>query len=270
MDPLPLLTELGLTRYEAQAYLALLEQQPLTAYELAKHSGIPSSKIYEVVNKLSIKNLCQAVASNEGSKKHYIAMEAEQLVHAKTRHAQNTGAELLRALANRDTKTANNLIWSITSEQEILSRAEQIIEQAEQYLLLSVWPQQLAAISEQLKHAQQRGIKIAMVHFGQPSSKIGVTYHHPVEQNLYREKGGRSLNLVADSKQMLTATFLKNGKVDGAFSQNKTFVNVTEDYIRHDVYITKTTKILHQQMQHHFGENYEALRDVFNPLGALS
>ena len=51
------LTGIGLSEYEARAYVALIEKNPVTAYELAKTSGIPTSKIYEVISRLSEKEL---------------------------------------------------------------------------------------------------------------------------------------------------------------------------------------------------------------------
>lgn len=38
-DPVALLEELGFGGYEAKAYVTLLEQGPLTGYQLAKASG---------------------------------------------------------------------------------------------------------------------------------------------------------------------------------------------------------------------------------------
>ena len=46
------LVQLGFSGYEARAYISLLKNNPITGYELAKHSGIPPSKIYEVIGKL--------------------------------------------------------------------------------------------------------------------------------------------------------------------------------------------------------------------------
>ena len=55
-DPIVLLlSEVGLTRNEALAYLALLEdsdEQGLTGYEVAARSGIPRSAVYTVMRKL--------------------------------------------------------------------------------------------------------------------------------------------------------------------------------------------------------------------------
>ena len=48
---------LGFTEYECKAYVSLLEQFPLNGYALAKNSGIPRSRVYEVLKKLIAKQM---------------------------------------------------------------------------------------------------------------------------------------------------------------------------------------------------------------------
>ncbi|MDA4896313.1 TrmB family transcriptional regulator, partial [Streptomyces sp. MS2A] len=52
---LDVLKNLNFTEYESKAYLALLEESPLTGYAVAKKSGVPRSKIYEVLESLVIR-----------------------------------------------------------------------------------------------------------------------------------------------------------------------------------------------------------------------
>ena len=47
--------DLGFTSYEAMAYVSLLENNPVTRYELGKNSGVPRSAIYNVIQKLEQK-----------------------------------------------------------------------------------------------------------------------------------------------------------------------------------------------------------------------
>ena len=115
-----------------------------------------------------------------------------------------------------------------------------------------------------LRSALERGVRVALVHFGPPRVEIGATYHHPVEKTLYREKGGRGLTLVVDSDAVLIANFREDGQVDAAWSKNQGFVTVAEDYVKHDVYITKVTRFLDDAMIERFGPEYEKLRDVFD------
>jgi HTH-type transcriptional regulator, sugar sensing transcriptional regulator len=63
---------------------------------------------------------------------------------------------------------------------------------------------------------------------------------------------------------VVIANFQVGGKVDGAWSRNESFVTVAEDYVKHDVYITKVTRFLGPEVVARFGENYSRLRDVFN------
>ena len=48
---------LGLSEYEVKAYLSLLEKNPLNGYSLSKESGIPRSRIYEVLDMLKTKGM---------------------------------------------------------------------------------------------------------------------------------------------------------------------------------------------------------------------
>nr|NJM02749.1 TrmB family transcriptional regulator [Desulfobacula sp.] len=48
---------LGFSEYECKAYLKLLEEFPLNGYTLSKNSGIPRSRIYEVLKNLMGKQM---------------------------------------------------------------------------------------------------------------------------------------------------------------------------------------------------------------------
>ena len=53
MDPLTTaLGELGFSPYEARAYAALVARSPANGYEVAKAAAIPTSKIYETLQRL--------------------------------------------------------------------------------------------------------------------------------------------------------------------------------------------------------------------------
>src|SRR3954447_12862902 len=51
-DTVALLQQLGFGGYEARAYIALLQRNPLNGDELAKASGVPRSNVYTVLQKL--------------------------------------------------------------------------------------------------------------------------------------------------------------------------------------------------------------------------
>ncbi|HEX4716550.1 MAG TPA: helix-turn-helix domain-containing protein, partial [Ktedonobacteraceae bacterium] len=67
-----LLQEIGLNKYEAEAYYTLLTQGPLTGYELGKRSQVPLSRSYDVLERLSQKGLALA---QPGDPARYMALD---------------------------------------------------------------------------------------------------------------------------------------------------------------------------------------------------
>ena len=78
--------ELGLNKYESKAYINLLKNPNITAYELGNLSGIPQAKIYETMNKLLEKNLVNIISNNP---KKYICVEYEDFLERKENGSQH-------------------------------------------------------------------------------------------------------------------------------------------------------------------------------------
>lgn len=49
MNEIQIIQQAGLTLYQTKAYLALKQQPDLTPTEVAHRSGVPQSKIYEIL-----------------------------------------------------------------------------------------------------------------------------------------------------------------------------------------------------------------------------
>jgi len=253
---------LGFTLNEAKTYVALLACQPASAYEVAKRAAIPTSKIYETVNKLVTKGVLRQLEA--AGKQTYVALSPDDFLARAEAQTQSQLHQLAPILASLNAGQSLELIWPIHDASEIQSKARQAVSKSRQTILISLWPNELSWLFEELELAEVRGVKIALVHFGKPAETIGATYHHPVENTLYNEKGGRGLTLVCDSEIVLIANYLDDGSIDASWSHNPTFITVAEDYVKHDVYITKATSFLNTEMKGRFGNSYERLRDVFD------
>jgi sugar-specific transcriptional regulator TrmB len=71
------LVEVGLLPREARIYFALLSKNSFTATEIAKVSGIPRQKIYEILDNIIKKGIC---VEKVGKVKQYKAMEPESVL----------------------------------------------------------------------------------------------------------------------------------------------------------------------------------------------
>jgi hypothetical protein len=58
------LTDLGLTRYEARAYLALVGRNQFTAAEVSRVSGVPRQRIYDILGSLVSRGMVQESAGH--------------------------------------------------------------------------------------------------------------------------------------------------------------------------------------------------------------
>ena len=56
-----LLSEFGLAANLGKTYVALLENNPATGYEICTQSGVPRSAIYSVLNKLEVLGIVNSI-----------------------------------------------------------------------------------------------------------------------------------------------------------------------------------------------------------------
>lgn len=258
---IPKFLALGLSEYEAKVYLSLLKENPSTAYEIGKSSGVPTSKVYEVIKKLVQKRIVSV--KDEARTKKYVPLGPDEFLD---RH-KNSVAAIIDSLRNdlagfREDREFSH-IWNISEYDYLMEKARRMIGAAGKTVLLSLWKEELSLLDERIGEAVKRGVKVAAVHFGPSPSEPWPMYYHPIEHTLYKEKGGRGLVVVADSSEVLMATVIKGDRVAGAWSTNSGFVTVAEDYIKHDIYIMKIVRRFDRELRERFGDRYIKLRDVF-------
>jgi len=256
------LTEIGFTEYEAKAYTALVSENPATAYEIARSSGIPTSKIYEVISRLLEKGV--VILADDRKTKRYIPIDPEEFIESRRNKLEATLNGLKNDLSNIQKETDISYIWNVNDHEDLMEKAERMVSCAEQNLLISGWHEELSLLEDILSKKEKENVQIAIVHFGDVRIRSGQIFQHPIEDTIYNEKGGRGFVIIADSKEALMATVFEENRVEGAWSVNKGFVTLAEDYVKHDIYIMKIVRRFDQQLIHRFGENYGKLRDVFN------
>jgi sugar-specific transcriptional regulator TrmB len=253
--------KIGFSEYEAKAYVALLQSNPSTAYEAAKSSGIPTSKIYEVLSRLAQKGIVLELMQHH--KRRFIPIEPEEFLEGYKAQISLTVESLSEELSHLKDETNVSYVWNVKSYDPFLNRAERIIRRAKKALLISTWKEEAVRLARALKHAVDRGLRIAMVHFGKPEIEFGQMYPHPIEDTIYAEKGGRGFVVVADGREALVGTVLGPNGAEGAWSKNRGFVTLAEDYIKHDIYIMKIVRRYDGLLLETFGERYARLRDIF-------
>jgi len=254
------LKELGFSEYEAKAYTALVNENPLTAYEISKNTGIPSSKVYEVIRKLEFRHMIQAVHGERS--KIFIPVPPDEFVENfrssidDSLHAVQTNLNNFRSGMNV------NYAWHIKDYDALLQKSKRMIETARESILLLTWHEEMSALFDDLNQAAQRNVKIAIIHYGMTNYKIAQLYIHPVEDTIYSNREVKGFTIVADSQEAINGKLVEK-KTEAIWSMNEGFVIMAEDYIRHDIYLMKIMKRFDPVFRKKFGNRYERLRDVF-------
>ena len=85
-----LLQQIGMSGYEAKAYVALLgASTPMNGYEVAKASGVPRSTVYETLAKLVARGATSVVTNDDGTSR-YVALESSRFVDGMRRDTSAT------------------------------------------------------------------------------------------------------------------------------------------------------------------------------------
>lgn len=261
VNSVEILKEIGFSEYEAKAYLMLIETNPLTAYEISKLSSVPSSKIYAVLNRLEEKNMVQTIEVDK--KKRYVPLESSDFIRDQRQSFNNRLSILEENLKKIEKDQPLSYVWNIKGIEELGNKIRELLLQCNEELLISLWPQELKIYEEILEDLMNRGVNIAMVHYGPLERMIGQCYEHPIAETLFEEKGGRAFAMVCDSKVALMGTLDDHNEVEASWSRSIGFTSLAEDYIRHDIYIMKLVARFGDEMKKQFGNNYHLLRDVF-------
>jgi sugar-specific transcriptional regulator TrmB len=155
MATVDLLQQIGLSKYEAEAYYALLTHGPLTGYEVGKYSQVPGSRSYEILERLLEKGLALV---QPGDPPRYSAQDPHAVVdrfRATMEMTLNTLATSLASLAPVDRLGE---FWVVRGQQHILVQARSMIANAQETLDLKL-PAQFD-VAEHLLQAQARGCRI--------------------------------------------------------------------------------------------------------------
>ncbi|MBN2508925.1 MAG: TrmB family transcriptional regulator [Spirochaetales bacterium] len=263
------LMEIGLSENESRAYLSLLELNPSTGYEIAKQSGIPSSKVYEVLRKLIQRGM--VLELKEKGKTRYIPQESRDFIVGYKHKVSGILEDLEDALSNFGNATNASYIWTYDSFGECIEKVKTMILAASRTVLLSIWQEDFPLVKDACD-AVESSCKTATVFFGEDEANLPVDgamrFYHPIRNTIYSEKGGRGLVAVIDSKEAFMGTFFNEAegfiRAEGTFSKNPGFVALAEDYIKHDIYIMKIVQRFGKELIETYGEGYEQLRDVFS------
>jgi len=230
------LSKLGMSGYEAKAYLALVHaSRPLNGYEVAKLSGVPRSTVYETLSKLVARGAAFEARSSADNTS-YLPLPPNSLLSRLTSDFEDTVDVLRKELPRLASPKQAHLIHNITGRGALLERAQDIIRESRKDLLVSVWPEEFDELQPAVTEAEARGVDVTMLMFGEDTAEIGHTYRHRFSspEFVLSYIGYRFFVVVGDSRQSVVGGF-EASSGGGIYSDNPAFVLLATEYVRHDI-----------------------------------
>jgi len=127
------LKSLGMTKYEALVYIALLGVRSATASEIHESSGVPRASVYPVLDQLLDKDL---VSVSQSSPKRFAAIPPQEAITrltARIEHDARIALESLSAIHTRKItaeESSEELIWNIYGIDGIRKRLHELVSHA--------------------------------------------------------------------------------------------------------------------------------------------
>lgn len=251
-DIIKALENLGLSNYEAKAYLAFLSESPLTGYKLSKISGVPRSRIYETIEKLVAKGL---VLAQEGDTTLLRPVSLESFLEKKEKESQQNINFLKERLPQIENAEEDHGIWNITGQDRVFEIANHIISQSKSHIYIVSFESDIVHFEGELLKAEKRGVSIFGAYCGKKTFKL---------KNLDSHQGQpcstcQDIALSIDSRQALVGCTVPADKARVALSENPGIIHVAEEYIKHEIFISRLFKTIEKTSLKEFNTVYQEI-----------
>jgi len=164
------LEKVGLTGYEIKTFTSLLKTGELTASDLSQHSGVPYSKIYEVLGMLEEKGW---IGSDKSRPTKYFAKSPNSALQTTKQKIEEDFAKNEKTILNdlnpiyKKSGTAERPdIWVLTGTMNIATKIFEMIETCREEVLIAI-PKAGEGLVKQalpkLRQLNEKGVKITIL-----------------------------------------------------------------------------------------------------------
>ncbi len=224
--------KLGFTAYEAKAYLSLLQNNPVTRYELSKNSGVPRSAIYDIIRKLEANGAVNAM-STEPEK--YVPLPPEQLFQLLERRFKENIKDARQSLKNFDAEIEPGHLWNITGYKNMLHKAQEMISRAKKSIYISFWEREAQLLEEELKSAIKRGVQLVIFSFTPIDIKGAELFSYQLPQDELEKVWDHKIILVRDQKELIMGEADYRYHKKTVWTRNTAIVDIATNHIILDI-----------------------------------
>ena len=252
---------LGFSEYECKAYLKLLEDFPLNGYTLSKHSGIPRSRIYEVLKNLMDKQMVFEQVREKN--KFYYPVEPDIFIKKLKAHYEEIFSKVSRVAGKlyKEKKQDSQLVV-IKGRQNIISFLNLLIKGAQKRIALSIWEEEIKELTCELDKALKRGVILRGIYFGKTTPYDILVPHRRIRRYM-AEKKQRYMSIIIDGAHAISGIVSRGEDSKVTWTRDEGFIEISEDYIAHDLVVNLYSASLDKQAYLEFEEFADSVHNHY-------
>lgn len=168
------LKNIGFTKYESKAYIALTKDGILSAPGISKSSGVPKSRVYDIINMLISKKMIEEFP---GTPRKFKARTPDfvfnEIMNGREKNLQQMKEDivtlkkklndLLETTEKRYIET-DNVLWTVNGREAFHEKMVEMGNKAQKEILLLIHSfARSSAIEQTLNAARARGVKLKSI-----------------------------------------------------------------------------------------------------------
>ena len=256
-DVVDALISLGFSLNEGRAYAALLSGGASTGYEVAQRAQVPRSAVYAVLRKLVANGAARSIP---GTPERFVGVPPSELMTLLKKRFESSQEDLERAVKSLDVDAQVPDAFTVRGYDRVIEEARQLIDSAQDRIVLSGWPRELAKLERELAEAHDRGVyTVIFSHAEIPAGLAGVCFSYGVDEAGLEEFWKHRLVLVVDDARTLIGATEQAADDAAVLSETKAIAEVATSWVALDItllaqrYDYDAEKVMARMLGHRVG-----------------
>lgn len=229
---LELLQQFGLSSNAAKAYVALLKNNPSTGYEISAQSGIPRSAIYTVLNRLQSLGIVNSVGD---SPKRFIPLSPSSLLEHFDHSHQHRIEELKSSVEQLSIDDDAFDFWHLHGYRNLVLKMREIINNATEKVFISGWPKDIEKVSNELRSAKERGVKVTLFSFCKLDDSFGEVISYELNEDELMDVWSPKIILVVDYSATIMGSSRETEDSRSIYTENEAIIDIASNHIILDI-----------------------------------
>jgi HTH-type transcriptional regulator, sugar sensing transcriptional regulator len=215
--------KLGFNRIEAEAYLTLLRESPLTGYRIAQILNKAAANTYKALESLEKRGA--VVAEETPTVKQYAAIPVSDYLDQLESGFKNDRSFLEESLKDINYSLSGDKIFMLQTFDQVLEKCSKMLENAWHSVIVDAFPPMLAKIAPMLEKSAENGVNI-IVNAYEPvevkNCRIIVKSNAAKVLTLW---SGDWMNIAVDGREYLITALEKDGTLQHAIWSNSPYLS---------------------------------------------